>query len=323
MMTPKERAVTALTGGIPDIVPTMEIDFELTRQLLGEDLVLGSKLSALSSRERKSALNKNVDLYIQTAFKLDYSSITVHPTPTTLYTPGEKYYQTLEDELYVIQNIYREAGDSILVAAGIDATYPIPDGASMLEFSYNLIDHKDEMLDFAKKNTLWAVDQMKQMIGAGANVMYNCSDYCFNTGPFLSPAQFEIFIYPFLKMQTAKLRKEGAFVIKHTDGNIEPILDMLLDCNPHCIHSIDPLAGMDIADVKRRTAGRCALMGNVDSTLIQQGDKKGIIRSAEYALKNGMPGGGYIFSTCNSVFNGIELDNYLLMLQTRKKLGNY
>ncbi len=323
LMTPKQRAVTALQGGTPDMVPTMEIDFELTRQLLGEDLVLGQRFRTLSAREKKEALNKNIDLYIKTALKLDYSAITVHPTPTPLYTPGEKYYETLEDELYVIRNICREAGDFILVAAGIDATYPIPDGASMVEFSYSLADRKDEMLDFAKKNTLWAVDQMKQMIDAGAGVMYNCSDYCFNTGPFLSPAQFEIFIYPFLKMQTAALRKAGAFVIKHTDGNIAPIMDMLLDCNPHCIHSVDPLAGMDIAVVKKQTLGRCALMGNVDSTLLQQGDRQGILRSAKYALENGMPGGGYIFSTCNSVFKEIRLEDYLLMLRARREYGKY
>ena len=323
MMTPKERAITALNGGIPDMVPTMEIDFELTGQLLGEDLILGSKLCSLSGQKKINALNKNIDLYIKTAYALDYSAITIHPAPTPLYTPGEKYYGTLEDELYVIRHVYREAGDRILVAAGIDATYPIPEGASMEEFSYRLADEEDELLDFAHKNTIWAIDQMKQMIDAGAGVMYNCSDYCFNAGPFLSPAQFEKFIYPFLKIQTTALRSAGAFVIKHTDGNIMPILDMILDCDPHCIHSIDPLAGMDIAEVKRMTAGKCAIMGNVDSTLIQLGEKDGIIQSAEYALKNGMPGGGYIFSTCNSVFKGIQLDSYRLMLEARKCLGSY
>jgi uroporphyrinogen decarboxylase len=153
--------------------------------------------------------------------------------------------------------------------------------------------------------------------------MYNCSDYCFNQGPFLSPAQFERFIHPFLRRQTQALRGEGAYVVKHTDGNIWPILDMLLDCGPHCIHSVDPIASMDLGALKRRTSGRCALMGNVNSALLHAGDRAGILKSARQALKQGMQSPGYIFSTCNSVFEGIALEDYRLMLGVRDEMGSY
>jgi uroporphyrinogen decarboxylase len=322
-MTPKERAIIALKGGIPDKVPTMEIDFELNEQLTGQKLILGVDLEKLTGDDKKNALNKNIDTYIKTAMMLDYSAITVHPTPTPGYTPGNKYYPTLEDELYVIKTINNEVGNQILVSAGIDATYAIPDGDGLLDFSYRMVDEPEEMIAYADKYTNWAIEQMKQMIDAGASIMYNCSDYCFNQGPFLSPKHFEIFIYPFLKRQTEALRSAGAFVIKHTDGNILPILEMMLDCNPHCIHSIDPLAGMDIGEVKKIINGRCAIMGNVDSTKIQLGDKKGIVESAEYALKKGMPNGGYIFSSCNSIFEGITLENYKIMLEVRERWGYY
>jgi uroporphyrinogen decarboxylase len=322
-MTPKQRAIEALELRIPDFVPTMEIDFELNEQLTGKKLILGKELEKLSGTEKKKALNHNIEVYIQTAQMLDYSAITVHPTPTPGYTPGNRYYPALEDELYVINTIHKEAGDQILVSAGIDASYSIPDGDGIVEFSYRMIDEPEELISYADKYTHWAIDQMKQMIDAGASVMYNCSDYCFNQGPFLSPKNFEQFIYPFLKRQTEELKKAGAYVIKHTDGNILPILEMLVDCKPHAIHSIDPLAGMDIAKIKKLINGRTAIMGNVDSTKMQIGDKQGIIKSAEYALKSGMPGGGYIFSTCNSVFDGISLENYMLMLDVRKKLGSY
>lgn len=322
-MTPKERAIAALELRIPDVVPTMEIDFELNEQLTGKKLILGSELEKLSGKEKKSALHHNIDVYITTARMLDYSAITVHPTPTPGYTPGNKYYPTLDDELYVINTIYKEAGDQILVAAGIDATFSIPDGEGLADFSYRLADEPEEVLRYADTYTDWAMDQMERMIEAGASVMYNCSDYCFNQGPFMSPEMFEQFIYPFLKRQTLVLRSAGAYMIKHTDGNILPILEMLIDCQPHAIHSIDPIAGMDIAEVKKRIRNRTAIMGNVDSSKLQMGDRAGIVESAEYALKNGMPGGGYIFSTCNSVFEGMDLKNYQLMLDVRDRLGRY
>jgi hypothetical protein len=33
--------------------------------------------------------------------------------------------------------------------------------------------------------------------------------------------------------------------IKHTDGNIMPLIDMIIDSNIDCLDTIDPLAGMD------------------------------------------------------------------------------
>jgi uroporphyrinogen decarboxylase len=322
-MTPKQRAVAALELKTPDFVPTMEIDFELNEALTGKKLILGPELEKLSGKEKRRALHHNIEVYITTAQMLDYSAVTVHPTPTPGYTPGNNYYPTLEDELYVIETIYKEAGDQILVAAGIDATYAIPDGVGIVDFSYQLADDPDTLFAYADTYTEWAMEQMEQMIGAGASVMYHCSDYCFNQGPFISPAMFEQFIYPFLRRQTLVLRAAGAYVIKHTDGNILPILEMLIDCRPHAIHSIDPIAGMDIAEVKKLISGRTAIMGNVDSSALQTGDVEKITESAEYALKQGMPGGGYIFSTCNSVFKGIKLENYKLMLDVRKRLGSY
>lgn len=323
VMTPMERVAVALQGGIPDFVPTMEIDFELNEQLIGKKLILGRELEILSSAERLRALNHNVDVYLETALALDYSAITVHPTPTPGYTPGNRYYPTLEDECYVIRTLRSQAEKQFFVAAGIDATYAIPDSDNLYAFAYRMYDEPQALLEYADHYTDWAVEQMERLIEAGAGIMYLCSDYCFNQGPFLSPDQFEQFIYPFLRREVQALRRAGAFVIKHTDGNILPILEMMLDCGPHAIHSIDPIAGLDIRQVKERINGRAAIMGNVNSALIQMGDSAGILESAEYALRWGMPGGGYIFSTCNSVFEGMQLKDYQVMLDVRRRLGCY
>ena len=322
-MTPRERAAVALQGGTPDFVPTMEIDFELQDQLLGKQLILGKDLGAMSPAERRKALNHNVDVYLETALALDYSSITVHPTPTPGYTPGNRYYPTLEDECYVIRTLKTQAAERFFVAAGIDATYAIPDSEQFYTFAYRMFDEPESLLEYADGYTDWAIDQMKRLIESGAEIMYLCSDYCFNQGPFLSPEQFERFIYPYLRREVQELRRAGAYVIKHTDGNILPILEMMLDCQPHAIHSIDPIAGLDIRQVKAMIAGRAAIMGNVNSALIQTGDQEGVRQSAEYALRWGMPGGGYIFSTCNSVFTGMHLADYQVMLDARKRMGCY
>ena len=42
-----------------------------------------------------------------------------------------------------------------------------------------------------------------------------------------------------------------------------------------------------------------------------------------YALRHGMPGGGYIFSTSNCIYTGMRLARYELMLDVWRRYGNY
>ena len=61
--------------------------------------------------------------------------------------------------------------------------------------------------------------------------------------PFFSPEQFDEFIVPYLKETIAEYRRMGYYTIKHSDGNILPVLKQIAACNPHAIHSLDPQGG--------------------------------------------------------------------------------
>jgi uroporphyrinogen decarboxylase len=129
------------------------------------------------------------------------------------------------------------------------------------------------------------------------------------------------FIGPFYYRQVQALKAYGAYVIKHTDGDIMLLLDRLVDAGIDALHSIDPIAGVDIAEVKRRVGDKVCLIGNVDLAKLQQGTKEEITASASYCLKYGSPGGGYIYGSCNSIFAGVPLENYLYMLEIWRKSG--
>jgi uroporphyrinogen decarboxylase len=150
-----------------------------------------------------------------------------------------------------------------------------------------------------------------------------CGDYCFNTGPFLSPTMFDQFVAPYLARLVAGYRELGFFVIKHTDGNILPILDALIAAKPHALHSLDPQGGVDIADIKRRCGKQVCLIGNVNCGLLDTGTDEEVVASARYALEHGMPGGGYIFSTSNCIYTGMPLSRYELMLDVWRSEGSY
>ena len=70
----------------------------------------------------------------------------------------------------------------------------------------------------------------------------------------------------------------GFYAIKHTDGNIMPILDQLVQAGPHALHSLDPQGGVDIAEVKRLYGDRVCLIGNVNCGLLDTGTDEEVRR---------------------------------------------
>ena len=56
----------------------------------------------------------------------------------------------------------------------------------------------------------------------------------------------------------------GYYVIKHTDGNIMPILDMIVETGADALNPLEPQAGMDIGRIKQAYGDRIALVGNID-----------------------------------------------------------
>jgi uroporphyrinogen decarboxylase len=116
----------------------------------------------------------------------------------------------------------------------------------------------------------------------------------------------------------------GLYVIKHSDGNLWPILDMIIDTGIDCLDPIDPLGGMDLAEVKEKYGDRVALKGNVDcAQLLTFGTRDEVIAATRTALKKGMPGGGYILSSSNSIHSAVPPDNYLALVETLQEHGSY
>ncbi|MEZ5277911.1 MAG: uroporphyrinogen decarboxylase family protein [Opitutaceae bacterium] len=205
-----------------------------------------------------------------------------------------------------------------------DATFGVPDGEHMMEFVMDLADHPRKMKDLAARRVDERLKRSEAIRGWGTvDVLVLCADYCFNQGPFLSPAMFDEFVTPYLTRLIRGSRELGFHVIKHTDGNIMPILDSLLEGEPHALHSLDPQGQVDLAEVKRRVGHRVCLIGNVSCAALQTGTDDEVVADARRALRDGMPGGGYVFGTSNCIYTGMALERYELMLKVWREEGVY
>jgi uroporphyrinogen decarboxylase len=309
-MTPRERAIAALTCKIPDQIPTFELEFQLTQEYVGKDYLNQHQLEGLTQSEIDKKLHENAEFMLELFEKLEYSIIPIH-------------YLNFENQLETARIIRKLTGNKYMLTRHGDGTYGVPDGNRMYDFAYRIADDPAGLKADAERMANNAIESNKRAVDAGFDSFILCADYCYNTGPFLSPVQFREYITPYLHKIIKSIRENGAYAIKHTDGDIMPILDQLAECEPHALHSLDPMARVDIKEVKRLVGDKICLAGNVNCALMQTGTDEEVIESAEYAITHGKPNGGYIFTTSNCPFRGLPLERYLLVLDVWKKHRDY
>ncbi len=312
-MTPRDRIVAAFELRQPDdIVPTFELEFQLTEELLGKSHVSQEELDSATTVEHDRLLRKNAEVYIEEAETLDYSMISLSRGP-----------RKFEDMIETIKIMREMIGDKYMLCAHGDGTMAIPNGNNMVALSVRLVEEPEELHAELQRNVDGTIEYAKKVVDAGLDCFIMCADYCFNDGPFLSPRMFREFVTPYLTQVVAAMRAMGAYTVKHTDGDIMPILDQLVEANPHAIHSLDPQARVDLKKVKAMVGDKVALCGNVNCAMLHTGTLAEVIADSERALRDGMPGGGFVYCTSNVPFKGMPLENYLAMLDVRKRLGRY
>ena len=303
----------------PGRVPHCELEFFLTMEVFGRVHPHHRHFcqwDQMSANERRLHTNDIADLYVTVARKFEHSAILVG---------FQGWAKDLESQMNRTMDAMRDISgmDYFLMIHG-DATYELPNGKDMMGFVSKIADTPQVVKDEAQRKVDNALEVAQVYKKHGTlDGFALCSDYCFNKGPFLSPAIFDEYITPYLVQLVAAYREMGFYVIKHTDGNIMPILDSLVSAQPHALHSLDPQGGVDIAEVKRLVGDKICLIGNVNCGLMDTGTDEEIVESARYALKHGMPGGGYVFSTSNCIYTGLDPRRYELILDVWRKEGNY
>jgi uroporphyrinogen decarboxylase len=149
-------------------------------------------------------------------------------------------------------------------------------------------------------------------------------DIAYRTAPMVSPAMYDEFIRPRLAKIVKVIHEEGALAVKHSDGNLWPILDMMISTGIDGINPIEPVAGMDIGEVKRKYGDRVCLIGNIDcGDLLSFGSEADVRRVVRDTIRTAGVGGGYIVSSSNTIHSAVKPENYRAMIEETHRSGVY
>lgn len=208
-------------------------------------------------------------------------------------------------------------------------------GHEAFEYSWYLLGGMDKLFinyiqnpDFVKRlaDVAWKYQGrlLENAAQEGVDILLTGDDYAGRTGSLMSPRHFQQFILPYLQKSVDIAHKHGLPFVKHTDGNLWQILDMIVDTGIDGLHPNEPLAGMDIGQVKEKYGHRIAVVGNVDcSMLLPLGTEEEVIEAVKETIAKASVGGGHILSSSNSIHPGVKPSNYRAMLAAAREHGKY
>lgn len=165
---------------------------------------------------------------------------------------------------------------------------------------------------------------MEAAIRAGADAVVSGDDYASANGLLMSPKHFRRFVLPHLKRSVEAAHRLGVPYIKHTDGDLKPILDDLVGAGIDALDPIEPAAGMDIGWMKQRYGDRLALVGNVDcSFVLPFGTEQDVEEAVKETIAKASPGGGHVLASSNTIHPAVKPANYRRMVETARRWGRY
>ena len=176
----------------------------------------------------------------------------------------------------------------------------------------------------AQMVTEYNLELCQAAVQAGVDVLIVEDDIAGNEGTLISPKYFHEFVAPYNQRVLDYAHQHGLKVVRHSDGNLWPILDSLVDMGYDGLNPLEPQAGMELGRVKAHCGDRICLLGNIDcGELLCSGTEAEVEGAVIQAIQDAATGGGYVLCSSNSIHPGVRAENFLAMVRAAKAHGVY
>jgi len=331
-MKPRERVITTLYHEEPDKVPFFDFLYNAIsiRKLLGET----------------KRIQVTPEIYMKAQLSLGFDHVVIYFDPPEGHKPATKS-KVVDDMAWYIGGTIRTPEDldnwqppdphapgrtrtirKILKKYGNDLSLgtcpggPFTAAWTMTGFDvfakgmYTNPSFIHKLMSMLTKNT---VELGKIAIDEGIEILWIADDFGDNHGPMVTPDQFRRFVLPYLKQVVEAFKKRGAWVFLHCDGNVNVLMDDIVNTGIDAFHPCERKAHMDLAVIKQKYGDKITLFGNVEaSNLIPFGSYEEIDKQIRECFNIAAPGGGYIFGSDHSIHPGIPPENFNRAQKYRK-----
>ena len=337
MMTPKDCLFAALRREIPEHIPVFEwfIDDSVAQALCGTidpiEVVEHLDLDAINVRADYVKTWKDATTFVDewgTERKMTgdvlpailnspIPNITAQADFTFPALDASHRFKTLEKTL-------EKFGDRRGVVLNLrDGFSDMRDLLGYENALVSILTEKKHFTDLLKRvveyNVALAALAVKRY---GIQIVATTDDVATGRGPLIKPKVYAEMIFPHFKEVIQGYKSLGLIVIKHSDGDIRPYLDLWLEAGIDCLDPIDPGGGLDMREMKQKHGNRICLKGNIDCTgNLCNGSPEQVEEEVRICIEKGGRG-GLIVSSSNTIHRGVRPENFRAMINAVRRYGS-
>jgi uroporphyrinogen-III decarboxylase len=155
-------------------------------------------------------------------------------------------------------------------------------------------------------------------INAGVKVFLCHDDIVWSSGPVFSPEWMKDNIFPRLKRIWTPLKESGIKIMYCSDGNLNEFLDDIADAGADGF-IFEPVT--DLKTITERYGKTHAIIGNIDSRILQFESKESIRNEVKRCAQLGKKCPGYFFAVGNHIPYTIPIENVECYMECIKEFG--
>lgn len=194
---------------------------------------------------------------------------------------------------------------------------------NFLKIFYRNPELVEDMLDHWEYFTIEAIRNSVETLKDRIDLVFWWEDLAEKNGPCISPKLYREFLLPHYKNVAGFLNKNGIRrILIDSDGNLNPILDLIVEAGITGLWPLEVNAGMNAINVKKKYGDRFFLIGNLDKRELSLGGER-MRREVDSKVLILKEIGGYIPGCDHLVHVEFSYENFLEYADYIKKALSY
>jgi len=150
-------------------------------------------------------------------------------------------------------------------------------------------------------------------------------DYGANDNLVFSPKLFRQMIRPCIERIVNSVREinPDIKIMFHSDGAVGELIPDFIDMGIDVLHPLEPVSGMDTAQIKAEFGSEISFLGGVDISHAMPGILQDVRVDVDRCINDLAPGGGYILAPCNHLQADVPPENVIELYSYAKTAGIY
>lgn len=176
--------------------------------------------------------------------------------------------------------------------------------------------YENDLHEVYRRQAQWNQTFAGNCIDLGIDMVHISDDWGGQQSLLFSPETWKRLIYPYHKSTCAYVKKRGAFLSFHSDGNINQVLDGIVDLGFDLIHPYQESAGMDYRVYKKSYRDHFVLMGGLDVQTTIGFGRLDFLKSEIERVLALFADGGLVYCTSHYVQNHCTIEELTFAFDT-------